>query len=142
MGMPGCTAVQPRIPFPIAYADFLRAMTALPLRVTPEGRLAQQDPLEAVLETIRVMAGTTATTWPHAPWFGLFELFTEAAGRQKQDHESLKDALNLALGNLGVAAYTVQAVTTGAADGSGRRSFQLTLLDRQGQALFGRVDAP
>jgi hypothetical protein len=117
-------------------------LTALPLRITPDGRLDRQDPLDAVLGMIRVMAGTTRTTWPHAPWFGLFELFTEAAERQKQDHEALKDSLNTALAKLGISGYTVHAVTTGSIDGSGRRSFQLTIHDPAGQALFGKVGAP
>jgi len=117
-------------------------MISLPLRVSPDGRLAQQDPFDAVLSTIRVMAGTTATTWPHAPWFGLFEQFTEAATRQKQDHEALKDAINLALGRLGVPGYKVHSVTTGPIDGSGQRTFQLTIHDPAGQARFGSVGAP
>jgi hypothetical protein len=115
--------------------------TALPLRVTPDGRLAQQDPVDAILAMIRVMAGTTASTWPHARWFGLLETFLEASAREKQDHEGLKDALNAALGHLGVTGYVVEAVTTGPLDGSGRRSFELTLRDPGGRSCFGRVAA-
>ncbi len=117
-------------------------MISLPLRVKPDGRLDEQDPFDAVLASIRVMAGTTKTTWPHAPWFGLFEQFIEAATRQKQDHESLKDAINLGLDRLGVSGYKVHAVTTGPIDGSGQRTFQLTIHDSAGQALFGSVGAP
>ncbi len=117
-------------------------LTALPVRVTPDGKLAQQDPLDAVLGLIRIMAGTTSTTWPHARWFGLLELFLEAAGREKQDHETLKDALNTGLQNLGVTDYRIQSVTTGPLDGGGRRSFQLTIQDPAGQALFGQIGAP
>lgn len=115
--------------------------TAIPLRVTPDGKLLQQDSFDAVLGLIKVMAGTTATTWPHAKWFGLYEAFAEAARREKQDHEGLKDALNTAFGELGVTAYTVDAVTTDLIDGSGRRGFRLTLIDQAGQARFGEMAA-
>ena len=115
--------------------------TALPFRVTPEGKLEQQDGFDAVLELIRAMAGTTATNWPHAPWFGLLELFAEAANRDRQDQESLKDAINVALKNLGVVEWTVQSVVTGRVGGTGQRRFKLTIEDRAGQALFGDIDA-
>lgn len=114
--------------------------TALPLSVQPDGRLAQIDAFDAVIGLVGVMAGTTSTTWPHAPWFGLLEAFTEAARRERQDHENLRDAINLALRNLGVERVKVQSVTTGAIDG-GRRAFQLTLIDETGQARFGSVSA-
>lgn len=115
--------------------------TALPFRVTPEGKLEQQDGFDAVLELIRAMAGTTAATWPHAPWFGLLELFDEAARRDRQDQESLKDVINVALKQLGVVEWKVQAVVTGRVDGGGKRRFKLTLEDAAGQALFGEIDA-
>ena len=116
----------------------MQLSTALPLRVTPDGKLAQQDTFDAVLELIRVMAGTTSTTWPAARWFGLFEQFSEAARREKEDHESLRDAINVALRELGVGHIQVQSLTTGEPDG-GRRPFQLTLVDSGGQARFGRI---
>ncbi len=115
--------------------------TGLPLRVTPDGKLAQQDSFDAVLGLIKAMAGTTATTWPHARWFGLLEQFNEAARREKQDHENLKDAINAGLGELGVADIRVQSVTTGTIDGHGRRTFQITMVDGRGEARFGQVAA-
>ena len=115
--------------------------TALPLRVTSDGKLAQQDSFDAVLGVIRIMAGTTATSLPHARWFGLFELFHEASRREKQDHENLKDAINAALRELGVAEFQVQSVTTGAIDGTGRRGFQMTMVDGRGDARFGEIAA-
>ena len=114
---------------------------ALPLRVTPDGKLVEQDSFEAVLGLIKVMAGTTSTTWPHVRWFGLYEAFSEAATREKQDHEGLKDSLNTALREVGVTAYVVQAVTTDVIDGTGRRGFRMTITDESGQARFGQVAA-
>ena len=116
--------------------------TALPLRVTAQGTLAQQDAFDAVLGLIQAMAGTTSTTWAHAPWFGLFEAFAEAASREKQDHEGIKDSLNQALREMGVGNYQVLSVTTAEIDGSGRRQFRLTVTDPGGQARFGQVAAP
>lgn len=112
--------------------------TALPVRVTPEGKLEQQETLDATLELVRAMAATTATTWPHAPWFGLLELFEEASKREKQEHEALKDALNTAFDELG-AEYRVQSVVSGTRGGDGRRGFQLTFVDRGGKSFFGEV---
>ncbi|MGE0442938.1 MAG: hypothetical protein AB7L66_17615 [Gemmatimonadales bacterium] len=112
--------------------------TALPVRIGPDGKLLQEDAFDAVLRIIAVMAGTTPTTWPHAPWFGLLEAFGEASRRERQDHENLRDAINLALRELGVADIRVQSVTTGSMDG-GRRPFQLTLVDQRGDARFGQV---
>lgn len=115
--------------------------TGFPLRVMPDGKLVQQDSFDAVLGLIKVMAGTTATTWPHARWFGLYEAFSEAATREKQDHEGLKDSLNTALRELGVDRFAVQAVTTDVIDGTGRRGFRLTITDESGQARFGQMAA-
>jgi hypothetical protein len=114
--------------------------TALPLSVQSDGRLAQVDQFDAVIDLVGVMAGTTSTTWPHAPWFGLLDAFTEASRRERQDHETLRDAINLALRHLGVDQIKVQSVTTGAIEG-GRRAFQMTLIDDRGQARFGSVRA-
>lgn len=114
---------------------------ALPLRVAPDGKLVQTDEVDAVLGIIRVMAGTSARAWPHAPWFGLLEAFTEAARRDRQDHEGLKDALNHGLRQLGVADHQVQALVTGPVSAEGHRTFRLTLLDRGGRAVFGEMAA-
>lgn len=114
---------------------------ALPLAVTADGKLVQQDRFEAVLGIVRVMAGTSARAWPHAPWFGLLEAFTEAARRDRQDHEGLKDALNHALRQLGVTDYQVQSLVTGPVSAGGHRTFRLTLLDPEGRAVFGEMAA-
>ncbi len=116
--------------------------TAFPLRVLPDGSLAQQDQFDAVIEVMKFFAVTGTTALPHAPWFGLFEAFTEAGRRQNQDHENLKDALNIALGKLGVTAVKVQGVSTGTADPrTGRRSFRVTMIDEFGAVRHGEVQA-
>ena len=115
---------------------------ALPIRVMPNGTLAQQDPFDAVLALFGKMAATTSATWPHARWFGLYEAFLEASRREKQDHEGLKDALNTALSELGASAYVVKAVTTGVIDDQGVRHFQITMADETGRARFGDLAAP
>ncbi len=116
--------------------------TAFPLRVLPDGSLAQQDQFDAVIEVMKFFALTGATALPHAPWFGLFEAFTAAGQRQNQDHENLKDALNVALGKLGVTSVLVKAVSTGTMDPrTGRRSFQVTMEDEQGVVRHGEVQA-
>ncbi len=48
---------------------------ALPFRITPDGQLARTDGASAVLRLIQAMVATTATSWPHARWFGLHERF-------------------------------------------------------------------
>ena len=116
--------------------------TAFPLRVLPDGSLAQQDQFDAVIEVMKFIALTGTAALPHAPWFGLFEAFTEAGRRQNQDHENLKDALNIALTKLGVASVQVQAVSTGTMDPrTGRRSFRVTMVDEQGTVRHGEVQA-
>lgn len=118
------------------------APTAPQIQVTPAGRLEETDDLSAILGVLQVMIGTTSTHWPHAPWFGLYEAFAAAAKREKSDHEALKDAINLAWRELGVADFTVESVTTAEADDAGRRQFALVVSDRSGQSLFGTVHAP
>jgi len=116
--------------------------TAFPLRVLPDGSLAQQDHFDAVIEVMKFVALTGKTALPHAPWFGLFEAFTEAGQRQNQDHENLKDSLNTALGKLGVKSVQVKSVSTGGMDPrTGRRSFRVTMEDEHGVVRHGDVQA-
>jgi hypothetical protein len=115
--------------------------TAHPLHVTPDGRLAQQDRFAALLGMLQVMAGTSTRVWPHAPWFGLFEAFSEAARRDRQDHEGLKDAINHALRQLGVADFEVQSLSTGAPTFDGKREFRLSVRDPEGRIVFGEFKA-
>jgi len=115
--------------------------TALPLRVNPDGKLDQQDDLDATLGIVQIMVGTSAKLWAHAPWFGLFELFNDAARRDKQEHEALKDAINSALTRLGVDGFRVQSVMSGEILTNGRRKFNITLMDREGRAAFGDVQS-
>jgi len=115
--------------------------TAFPIRVAPDGTLAQGEAFDGVLAMIRVMAGTSTRAWPHAPWFGLYESFIEAAQRDRQDHEGLKDAINNALKRLGVTDYLVQALATGAFAPDGRRQFRITMVGPDGRSIFGEMAA-
>jgi hypothetical protein len=115
--------------------------TALPLRLANDGKLVQADRFDAILSVIQAMAGTSTQAWPHAPWFGLQEAFTEAARRDREDHEGLRDAINAGLRELGVTDYRVQALVTGPVTPDGHRVFRLTLLDPEGRAVFGEMPA-
>ena len=101
---------------------------ALPLRITPDGQLERADGAEALLRLIQAMVATTAGSWPHAPWFGLHEPFL-AINPDVEDQASLADAVNDALGRLGVTWARVQHVRSlrgGAA--WGERRFDVSLL--------------
>jgi len=115
--------------------------TAFPIRVAPDGTLVQGELFDGVLAIIRVMAGTSTKGWPHAPWFGLYESFIEAANRDRQDHEGLKDAVNNALKRLGISEYAVQALATGGFAPDGRRVFRLTMVGPDGRSIFGEMAA-
>ncbi|MEZ4455804.1 MAG: hypothetical protein R2882_04505 [Gemmatimonadales bacterium] len=112
--------------------------TALPVRIGPDGKLLQEDAFDAVLRIIAVMAGTTPTTWPHAPWFGLLRgLRRSVPAKAPGPRESARRGQSGAPGTQ-VADIRVQSVTTGAMDG-GKRPFQLTLVDQRGDARFSQV---
>jgi hypothetical protein len=101
---------------------------ALPFRVTPEGQLARSDGASAVLRLIQAMVATTASSWPHARWFGLHERFL-SVNADVEDQAGLADALNEALQRLGVPWARVQHVRSvrgGAA--YGERRFDISLL--------------
>jgi hypothetical protein len=111
---------------------------SLPLRITRDGQLDRGEGTDQVIRLIQAMAATTATTWPHAPWFGLFEQFNEAnLGLQEQP--GLVDALNAALRNLGAAWAEVQRVRTAADRAQGERRFDITLLIDGEQAVHGTI---
>ena len=100
----------------------------LPLRVTPDGQLERSDGAAAILRLIQAMVATTATSCPHARWFGLHERFL-AINADVEDQAGLADALNEALVQLGVTWARVQHVRSvrgGAA--YGERRFDISLL--------------
>jgi hypothetical protein len=116
---------------------------ALPLRVRPDGRLQKTDPVTSVLSVIRAMAASPASTWAHAPWFGLQEHFASVNPRL-ENHPALADALNRGLAELGVGWIRVTEVKlsrpapAGAAT-PGTHHFDLTMVTADGTAVHRRV---
>ena len=111
---------------------------ALPLRVTRDGQLERGDATDQVIRLIQAMAGTTTGSWPHAPWFGLHEMFLDA-NLALQEQQSLADAINLALDRLGASWARVAAVRTPRTRAPGERRFEITLLVDGEQAVHGTV---
>jgi hypothetical protein len=114
-------------------------MLSLPLRITPEGQFERTDPVSSLLEMVRAMAGTSRQAWPHAPWFGLQELFAEASP-DVQEHPRLVNALNAAFAGLGVDWARVSSVRKPPSRVHGERNFDITLLV-DGKPAFGSVAA-
>jgi hypothetical protein len=98
----------------------------LPLRITPDGRLARDEGAAALLRLIQAMVATTANSWPHARWFGLYERFL-AVNPDVEDQAGLADALNEALDRLGVDWARVRRVQSVRGAAFGERSFAVTL---------------
>ena len=101
-------------------------LVALPLRVSSDGRLARGDALGELVRLFRVMVATRPQAWPHAPWFGLADVFA-AANVELEDQQGLADAFNRALAELGVGWARVAYVRTAPGAAYGERSFQLAL---------------
>lgn len=110
----------------------------LPIRVDRNGQLGRADAIEALLQLIRAMAGTTADVWPHAPWFGLYEHFA-GANLGLEDQQGLADALNLAFGKLGVTWAQVHAVKSANRRALGERRFDITILVEGAEPVHGQV---
>ncbi len=117
----------------------LGRMLALPLRITPEGQLDRAAPLDSLLGMIKVMATTSRRAWPHAPWFGLLEAFSEAT-TAVTDHPRIALALNAALDGLGVEWARVSSVKRVVSREASERDFEITMLI-DGQPVYGRVAA-
>jgi hypothetical protein len=114
-------------------------MLSLPLRITPEGQLERTDAVSSLLGTIQAMAATSRTAWPHAPWFGLQELFADAS-LDLQDHPRLTTALNAAFAGLGITWARVSSVQRPRSRAQGERNFDITLMI-DGQVSYGSVTA-
>jgi len=99
---------------------------ALPLRITPDGRLAREDGASAVLRLVQAMVATSAGSWPHARWFGLHERFL-AINADVEDQAGLADALNDALTRLGVSWARVLQVRSVRGAEVGERAFHVIL---------------
>ena len=114
------------------------AGVGLPLRVGADGRLARGEPRETLVRMIRVMAATPAATWPHAPWFGLQEVFASAR-LQLAEQEGIADALNAAFRALGVRWARVAYVHTVGGDAYGERTFRIGLEVEGGRIVHDDV---
>lgn len=116
---------------------------ALPLRVASNGLLERDDHVTALLSVIRAMAFSPRSTWAHAPWFGLQEVFGNPS-LQRADQHDIQAKLNLALTELGVTWATVLSVTL--PDDERRpernaRRFDITLELAGGQAVHRTLTA-
>jgi hypothetical protein len=100
---------------------------SLPLRISRDGQLERGDATEQVIRLIQAMVATTAGAWPHAPWFGLHELFTEA-NLALAEQQTLLEAVNAALEKLGVTWARVASMKTARDAGYGVRQFAITLV--------------
>ena len=114
-------------------------MLSLPLRITPEGQLERTDPVTSLLGMVQAMAATSKQAWPHAPWFGLQELFAEAS-LDVQDHPRIVAALNASFAGLGIGWARVSSVRKPASRVHGERNFDITLLI-DGKPAYGNVAA-
>lgn len=114
-------------------------MLSLPLRITPDGQLERTDPVASLLGMVQAMAATSRQAWPHAPWFGLQELFADASA-DVQEHPRLVSALNAAFAGLGVNWARVSSVRRPRERTQGERNFDITLLI-DGKPAYGNVVA-
>jgi len=107
---------------------------ALPLRVDKDtGRLVREDAVTALLSVMRAMAASPASSWAHAPWFGLQEVF-ERANVEREDQHDIQAALNRGLEGLGVDWARVGPVRL-VRGAPGERRFELTLELAGGRAV-------
>lgn len=116
------------------------SVVGLPLRIGADGRLVRGEPVETLMRLFRAMAATPASAWPHAPWFGLQEVFA-AANVWLEDQPALTDALNDALGGLGVQWVRVDRVHTAPSTVPGERTFHVVLVDAAGAATHAVLEA-
>jgi len=113
---------------------------ALPLTIGADGLFAKVTTAEAVAQLIGVLASTSSSFWPHAPWFGLLELF-ENAKTDVQDLPRITDAINTALRELGCDAVRVQSVRNPGGERYGARHFDIALADTNGNLIFRKIKA-
>jgi hypothetical protein len=110
---------------------------ALPLRVGENGRLERTDAVSALLSVIGAMAAAPASSWAHAPWFGLQEAFAKPS-LQRADQHDIQTRLNHALAELGVTWATVASVNLSAEERRPERSarrFDITLELAEGNVV-------
>lgn len=116
------------------------SVVALPLRVAADGRLERASPAESLMRLFRAMAATRPAAWPHAPWFGLADVFA-AANPQLHDQQGIADALNQALDGLGVGWARVAHVHAGPGAEYGAKDFVIALELAGGQVVHEAIHA-
>jgi hypothetical protein len=100
---------------------------ALPLRIGRDGLFERTNRVNSLMGVIRAMAASPASTWGHAPWFGLQEVISRASEERGEDQPEVEDALNRGLAGLGIHWARVTAVILPRGQVPGERSFTLTL---------------
>jgi hypothetical protein len=112
---------------------------ALPLQIGKDGLFVRTDRVSSLLAVIRAMAASPASSWRHAPWFGLQEVFAAASADRGEQQPAVEDALNRALVGLGIHWARVEAVTLPREQAPGERSFSITLDCGEGGAVHREV---
>jgi hypothetical protein len=112
---------------------------ALPLLIQPDGLLRRQDRADAVAKLIGVMSSTQRSFWPHAPWFGMLELFLEAK-TDVSELPRITEAINVALRELGAEGVTVLSVRN-APGQYGDRRFEISISEDGGIPSVRQVQA-
>ena len=113
---------------------------AFPLTIGPDGRLARTDRVSSLVAVLGAMAASPASSWAHAPWFGLQEVFAGANVALEQQ-PALADALNRGLDGLGIGWARVEAVTVPRGHAPGERRFELTLKLADGRSAHRSLNA-
>ena len=106
------------------------AFIAAPIRLQG-GLLKRCDEFEAIRALVQAMARTPSGSWKVSPHFGLRD-FLEDARRRPRPIQTFVAELNLALQDLGITRYRVEAATR---EPSGQRdvdSYVLTLVPVEG----------
>jgi hypothetical protein len=111
---------------------------ALPIAITRDGRLQTGDAREGLVALIGAMFASPRKHWPHAPWFGLYEV----ASAPRPDRLALADQLNQALRHLGVAWASVAEVQLAAGEGDGERRFAIVLAGPENDRWEERHEVP
>lgn len=109
---------------------------AIPIALSPDGRFATADAVDGLTRLFEIMFATSRETWPHAPWFGLYELVSARPVMEVEIAEQLNEALR----GLGVHWARVANVESELLDGrrSGQRRFRIDLVDEDGRPLNTR----
>lgn len=98
---------------------------AFPIRLKASFLRLCEEP-EAIVSLIGMMARTPHGSWPGSPHFGLRDFFEEARVRAQLPQLALQE-LNLALRDLGIVQYRVEAITKQAQANRDIDSYTVTL---------------